>query len=92
MAEAGDSEAMYALFMDVAERGADKVKPTKLEYADAKKWLLKAGELKNWRAAFVLELCYRSGCWELELNENKAKHYKSVYEKYRPNKNIQRSQ
>ena len=40
MARPGDSEAMYMLFLDVAEREGDEPAPTKEEYEKTKQWLL----------------------------------------------------
>ena len=86
LAKAGDSEAMYALFVDVGERGENQPLPSSGEYQQAKEWLLKAGELNNWRAAYVLQLCYTKGCWGLVPNKQKAEHYKNVVAKFGPNK------
>lgn len=76
----GNSEAMYASYVDVGERGNSAKKPSEEEHEQVKKWLLKAGELNNWRAAFALELCYRKGCLALEPNSERSQHFKSVYE------------
>ena len=84
LAKKGDSEAMYNLFLDVAERLGDQEGPTQEEFIEARGWLIKAGELNNWRAAYVLQLCYTHGCWGFRIDNDKANHYKSVYEKYRP--------
>ena len=86
LANDGNSEAMYALFLDVGERGEDNPPPSSAEYEQAKEWLIKAGELNNWRAAYVLQLCYTQGCWGLEPNAEKAEHYKNVVAKFGPNK------
>lgn len=86
LAKAGDPEAMYALFVDVGERVGSEPPPSSEEYEQAKQWLLKAGALNNWRAAYVLQLCYKKGCWGLSPNMEKAEHYKNVVAKFGPNK------
>lgn len=86
LANAGDSEAMYALFVDVGERGDSEHPPSSEEYEQAKQWLLRAGALNNWRAAYVLQLCYTNGCWGLSPNKEKAEYYKNVVAKFGPNK------
>lgn len=86
LAKSGDSEAMYSPFLDVAERGSIKPPPSREEYEQATQWLLKAGELNNWRAAYILQLCYTKGCWGLSPNKEKAEHYKDVVAKFGPNK------
>lgn len=88
-AEAGDSEAMYSLFLNIAQRGTKEgYKPGEAD--QAKHWLLKAGELNNWRAAEVLALCYEKACWGLSVDLEKSKHFKEVSEKYRPNTSFNR--
>ena len=83
-AEAGNSEAMYSLFLHIAQKGTKEgYKPGEAD--QAQHWLLKAGELNNWRAAEVLALCYEKACWGLPVNLEKSKHFKEVSEKYRPN-------
>ncbi|KZN60854.1 sel1 repeat family protein [Pseudoalteromonas luteoviolacea] len=83
-ANAGDAEAMYSLFVLLYERKKGGCEPTHADCAEAIKWLLQAGELNNWRAAFVLELCYRTGCVGLIPDTQKAMHFKRVYEEHRP--------
>lgn len=88
-AEAGDSEAMYSLFLHIAQKGTKEgYKPGEAD--QAQQWLLKAGELNNWRAAEVLALCYEKACWGLPVDLEKSKHFKEVSEKYRPNKSFNR--
>lgn len=88
-AEAGDSEAMYSLFLHIAQKGTrEGYKPGEAD--QAQQWLLKAGELNNWRAAEVLALCYEKGCWGLPIDLEKSKHYKEVSVKYRPNTSFNR--
>lgn len=88
-AEAGDSEAMYSLFLHIAQKGTKEgYKPGEAD--QAQQWLLKAGELNNWRAAEVLALCYEKGCWGLPIDLEKSKHYKEVSVKYRPNTSFNR--
>ena len=88
-AEAGDSEAMYSLFLHIGQKGTKEgYKPDEAD--QALRWLLKAGELNNWRAAEVLALCYEKGCWGLPIDHEKSKHFKEVSVKYRPNTSFNR--
>ena len=84
LANNGNTEAMYQIFIDIASKASPEEPLSKEEIELARKWLKRAGENNNWRAAHVLELCYRDGCWGFEINESKAEHYKSVLEKYKP--------
>ncbi len=84
LANQGNSEAMYNLWLGVAERVDSQTPPTIDEMDEAREWLIKAGDLNNYRAAHVLALCYLKGCWYFEINEDKAKHYKQIFEEFRP--------
>lgn len=83
LANQGNSDAMYNLWLGVAERMDAQTSPTIEEINKARKWLVQAGELNNWRAAHVLALCYSTGCWDFEINEVKAKHYRKIHEEFR---------
>ncbi len=86
LAEAGNSDAMYAIFVEVGTRAQDDRKVTDDEFEQSTNWLIKAGNLNNWQAAYVLQMCYKKGCAGLEIDDAKAKHYESIFTKHRPNK------
>jgi TPR repeat protein len=84
LANNGNIEAMYQIFIDIASKHTPEKPLTNEEIELARKWLIKAGENNSWRAAYVLELCYREGCWGVEVDESKAEHYKNVFNEYKP--------
>lgn len=88
MAKAGDVEAMYQIFFDVAQKVSPEHHLSKEEISLAKYWLDKAGENNSWRAAFVLQLCYENGCWGYPINLKMSKHYQAIFDKYRPKKSL----
>lgn len=87
-ARRGNDESMYSVFLEIAKKGSkDGYKSGEAERAQH--WLIKAGENNNWRAAYVLALCYKKGCWDLPVDNEKSKHYQEVLKKYRPNPSLE---
>jgi hypothetical protein len=83
-AKAGNAEAMYSVWARMAERVGGPNAPTDAERAAALNWLLRAGELGNWRAAHTLWQFYQYALYGYEQDEEKATYWKKVYELNRP--------
>jgi TPR repeat protein len=83
-AKAGNAEAMYSVWNNMAHRVGGSNPPTDAERADALNWLFRAGELKNWRAARTLWQFYEYALYGYERDEVKAAYWKQVYEANRP--------
>jgi TPR repeat protein len=83
-AEAGNAGAMYALWTGVMERNTAGDRPTDAEFEEAEVWLEKSAELHNWRASYVLALCYREGACGREKNVEKAEYFDRVFRSNAP--------
>jgi len=83
-ARAGNAEAMYSVWYNMAQRVGGPNPPTDAERAEALKWLFRAGELKNSRAAWMLWQFYEYALYGYERDEVKAAYWKQVYETNRP--------
>ena len=84
-AKGGNAEAMYGVFFTLVSKSSPEHPITKADEELALYWLIKAGENNNFRAALVLSGCYEIGCFGLPIDVNKAKYYKGLVEKLRPN-------
>jgi TPR repeat protein len=83
-ANSGNAGAMYALFVIVEQRGSPEHPITDEEQKIATRWLIKAGESNDSRAAQVLALCYEKGCFGVPLDHEKALYYKQLSERPAP--------
>ena len=92
LAESGNSEAMYNVFVETMKLGSHEHPVPEREIEKAKYWLLKAGENNNWRAAYVLQLCYEKGCMGLPIDSEKSVYYKNIVAKFGPNSSFKQDQ
>jgi len=90
LAESGNTEAMYNVFVETMKMGSNEHPLPEKEIEKAKYWLLKAGENNNWRAAYVLQLCYEKGCMGLPVDKEKSDHYKNIVANFGPNPSFKR--
>ena len=81
---------MYNVFVETMKMGSNEHPLPEKEIEKAKYWLLKAGENNNWRAAYVLQLCYEKGCMGLPVDKEKSDHYKNIVAKFGPNPSFKR--
>ena len=77
-AEKGNSEAMYAVFDTIEQKGTPEKPISNEEQKLATYWLIKAGESRNRRAASVLALCYEKGCFGVPVDPSKALYYQGI--------------
>lgn len=85
LAKQGDSETMYSLFLELGGQTDGKGPPSSpQEEKEGIKWLFKSASLNNWRAASVLEMCYRKGCLGLKVDDKKSEHYKEILQEFKP--------
>lgn len=83
-ANGGDSEAMYSLFLAIAQRGTDAKPISEEERKQAVLWLERAGKLENWRAAFVLSLFYEHGTFGFQKSPKDKAYWSAIFEKNKP--------
>ena len=83
-AKAGNAEAMYSIWFKMAQSVGSQNAPTEAERSEALRWLFRAGELKNDRAAWMLWQFYEYALYGYERDAEKAAYWKQVYEANRP--------